>query len=168
MLFHLAILDRACRCCFSYYFGPATVVEQVAWEAVLAAEVRPLLDAAFRQDVPLSVGDRTVVLRGIGAGGAAAGGAAGAGAGAAPAAATDVVFVLAGADLDDELALVESMTVLVAVASATCDRRLTAAQVVDFHGKLAVCMEEAAFEGVLTSTDAEAVVRAAKLKPYRG
>jgi hypothetical protein len=150
-ILHIAAVDRSCRSLLSHFCAPATVAEQVDWEARLAAEVRPLLDASFRQDVPLALGpsgeERFVLLRGVSG--------------------AEVAFVVTGCAWDDELALVGAMDALVAIITAVCDGRLNPAHLVDFHGKVVVALDEAVWEGVLVHSDPETVLRNAKLKPYK-
>jgi len=150
-LLHIAAVDRACRLLLSHFCAPATVAEQVEWESRLSAEVRPLLDACFKQDVPLSLGpsgeERFVLLRGLSG--------------------AEVAFIVTGFAWDDELALVGIMDALVSIITAVCDGRLNPAHLVDFHGKVVVALDEAVWEGVLVHSDPDIVLRNAKLKPYK-
>lgn len=56
------------------------------------------------------------------------------------------------------------MEYAVAVVDATCDKKLVPSHVLDFHGKICVCISECFYEGQLTITDVETVLRNAKLK----
>ena len=58
----------------------------------------------------------------------------------------------------------ETLDHVVAIVEATCDGRMSAAKVVDFHGKIVVCLDEMFYGGTLSTTDVETVLRNAKLK----
>lgn len=142
-LFNLTAVDPSGKLLLSYYFGAATVAEQDAWESRLAAETVAYFEAAYKQDVPCVVADKFVLLRGVG----------------------EMIFILSGVEEHDELALVDVMTAAVAVVHATCDKRLTCAQVIAFHGKICVCLNEMFFGGHQVYSDVDTVLRNAKLKP---
>lgn len=145
-IFNLTIIDPSGgKLLLTYYFTTATVAEQDAWEAALAAETKGFWEACFKQDVPTVVSDRFVLLRGT----------------------SDMVFILSGIEEHDELMLVETMDAAVSVVTATCDKRLTSAQVVAFHGKVCVCLNEMFFGGHQVYSDVETVLRNAKLKPLK-
>lgn len=61
----------------------------------------------------------------------------------------------------------EVLDYFVEVVTGTCDGRLTAAQILAFHGKVCVCVNEMFIGGVLAHTSVETVLRNAKLKPAK-
>lgn len=140
---HLCVLDRSGRLLLSYYLTPAALVAQDRWEAALAESTREFWPASFAGDVPVVLGERIVLLRGR----------------------HDMVFLLTGSGLHDELGLLEPAELAVALVRATCDGAPTPAQVLAFHGKLRVCVSEMFAGGDLVCTDVELVLRNAKLKP---
>jgi hypothetical protein len=142
---HICLCDRAGTLLLSYYLTPATVADQDRWEGILAEHTREHWAAAFSGDVPLVHGDRFVLLRGS----------------------HDIVFMLTGSGLHDELGLVEPMDYAVACMRETCDRSLSPEKVVAFHGKARVCLNEMFLGGELLCTDVEQVLRNAKLKPAK-
>lgn len=127
----------------SYYLTPATVAEQDKWEASLNEATRDFWASSFTGDVPVVHGDRFVLMRGT----------------------NDMVFLLTGSGLHDELGLVEPMDYCIACVRETCDRSLNPEKVLSFHGKVRVCLNEMFFGGDLVCTDVEHVLRSAKLKP---
>ena len=56
------------------------------------------------------------------------------------------------------------MDLVAAIVEATCDNRMSASKIVEFHGKIMVCLSEMFYGGTLSTTDVEAVLRNAKLK----
>lgn len=79
-----------------------------------------------------------------------------------------LLFCLAGGPGADEAALADALPGLAALVAATCDGRLTPAQLVAFHGKVAVCLAVACPGGALRHTDVQAVLKLAKLKSSAG
>jgi len=118
-----------------------------AFEALLAVETRPLWRrGAAAAPVAATVAGRVVCVQDAGA---------------------DLVFLLSGDEDEDELGLAQALPVLLRVLALVCEQelpRLAAAQLVAAHGKVVQCLAEAYPLGVRRSTNAEAVVRAAKLK----
>lgn len=145
MLHALCLLDREGGLLLAHYFADATVGDQDAWEAALAAAARPFLRLVGGAPLVVPVAGacgRPLVAR----------------------AARDVVFALSGAPSTDELALADAVDFFVRLVDAACDGALSPAQVVAFHGKLVVCLHEAAFAGRLLHSNVETVLRSAKLK----
>ena len=136
---------------FGHYMVSSSVEEQDAWECAVACATRQLLRSSWGSGVGGGGGGGDVCLTASGLPLVAR-------------VARDVVFLLAGERDTDELALADALDVVVRLADAVCDRALSAAQVVAFHGKLAVSMHEAFFCGELLLTDVEMVLRQAKLK----
>ena len=77
----------------------------------------------------------------------------------------ELIFVLTGSGVHDELGLLEPADAAVALVRACCDGAPTAERVLAFHGKLRVCVSEMFFAGHLVCSDVELVLRNAKLKP---
>lgn len=73
-------------------------------------------------------------------------------------------FILAGSEDTDELSLSETLPFLIQLVVATCDGRLTSAQLLSFQGKVTVCLHEACPQGDVRCTDVPTVLRNAKLK----
>jgi hypothetical protein len=84
MLYNLCVLDAAGNLLLSYYFTPATLEEQDAWEADLAAATKPLWEPSFASDATTVCRERYVLVHGV------------------PGA--EMVFILSGVDEHDELA----------------------------------------------------------------
>ena len=61
-------------------------------------------------------------------------------------------------------AVSDTMDSAVACVAGTCDGLLTPRQVIDFHGKIVVCLHEMFYGGTLACADVEAVLRSAKMK----
>ncbi len=59
------------------------------------------------------------------------------------------------------------MSLVVAVVTAACEKKLTEAQIVRFHGKVCVCLQEALLEGTVLHTDVDVVMQMSKLKPVK-
>lgn len=81
----------------------------------------------------------------------------------------DCTILLSGDEDEDELGLQSSLTVLEKIISAVCEvdtSRLESRQILTFHGKVVVCLNEAYPLGVRRLTNADAVVKAAKLKAF--
>jgi hypothetical protein len=73
--------------------------------------------------------------------------------------------VLLGGSADtNELALAEALPFFIALVTATCDGKLTPAQLVSFQGKVSICLHEACPEGALRYTDVATILRSSKLK----
>jgi hypothetical protein len=62
------------------------------------------------------------------------------------------------------LAVAEALDVIVVLITAVCEDRLTAKQLVDFHGKVSVCLHEMFVQGVQIYSDIGTVLRNSKLK----
>ena len=118
-----------------------------AFEALLAAETRPLWRrGAAAGPVAVSVAGRVVCVQDAGA---------------------DLVFLLSGDEDEDELGVAQALPALLRIVALVCEQevqRLAAAQLAAAHGKVVPCLAEAYPQGVRRSTNAEAVVRAAKMK----
>jgi hypothetical protein len=119
-----------------------------AFEALLAAETRPLWRrGAAAAPVAATVAGRVVCVQDAGA---------------------DLVFLLSGdEEEEDELGLSQALPALLRILALVCEQeqpRLAAAQLAAAHGKAVQCLAEAYPQGVRRSTNAEAVVRAAKMK----
>lgn len=134
---------------FSYYLLPVgdvkdPVAAQDRWESALAEATRPCWEASSREDILLTVQEHWVLLRG----------------------ASGLIFMLSCRQdgFDDEISVADHMGYLVSVVTTACDGRLTAAQIVAFHGKVCVCVNELFFGGMRVYSDAATVVRNAKLK----
>ena len=145
-LHSLLLVSREGALLLAHYLCATTVRGQDAWEAAVGCVVRPLLRSSWVSggvgDVCLLAAGQPLVARAV----------------------RDVVFLMAGEAGEDELALAAALDVVVRLVDATCDRSLSAAQVLAFHGKLSVCLHEAFYCGELLQTDVEVVLRQAKLK----
>lgn len=152
MLFHTAIVTKDGILLFSYYFVPIVspaaggdaLAIQDAWERRLNLDTRDSWADASEDDVVLSVDGRFVLLREK----------------------AGLIFMLSCAQdgADDEFTLAEHMDRLIPLVTATCDGRLTPAQIISFTGKLCVCVNEMFFAGMRVYDDVEVVLRNAKLK----
>lgn len=143
---HICLVDRSGRLLVSYYLTPATPLQQDRWEGTLSSLILPsALSASFTGDVALVYGDRFILLRGT----------------------ADIVFILSGSGLHDELGLIEPLEACIECVRETCDRTLTPEKVLSFHGKIRTCLQEQFLGGDLINTDVETVLRSAKLKPLK-
>jgi hypothetical protein len=59
------------------------------------------------------------------------------------------------------------MTLVVAVVTAASEKKVTEAQIVKFHGKVCVCLQEALLDGVVLHSDMDTVMQMSKLKPVK-
>ena len=59
------------------------------------------------------------------------------------------------------------MNLVVAVVTAASEKKVTEAQIVKFHGKVCVCLQEALLDGVVLHSDVDAVMQMSKLKPVK-
>lgn len=75
-----------------------------------------------------------------------------------------LLFLLSGSKATDELLLAEYVPLVIDIVVATCDNKLTAAQVQSSHGKITACFHSAAPQGRLAYTDVHTILRNAKLK----
>lgn len=149
MLHSLHLLSREGLVLLAHYFVDATVEEQDAWEVALAGTApRPWEVAAAAgggADACSMCERRPLVVRLV----------------------RDVVFVMAGAPGEDELGVAEALELAARLVDAACDRALSAARVVEFHGKLVVCLHEmftSGGGGHVRYGDVDTVLRNAKLK----
>lgn len=141
---HICLLDRDGRLLLSQYLTPATHAAQDRWEAALAEMTRAWWPAALTgADVPLVLGERIVLLR----------------------ARSDVLMLLTGSGLHDELGLLEPIDVAFAALREACDGVLTPDRALAAHGKLRLIFGELFAGGMLVWTDVQTVLRNAKLKP---
>jgi len=144
VLHHIALLDRGGRLLLSQYLTPATPGAQDRWEATLAETSRAFWPAALAgADVPLVLGERFVLLR----------------------ARADVLFLLTGSGVHDELGLLEPADAAVAAVREACDGAPTPDRALAAHGKLRVIFGEMFAGGMLIWTDVQMALRNAKLKP---
>jgi len=127
--------------------GTRGEADEDEFEAALAAETRALWRrGAAAEPVAVVVAGRVVCVQDAGAG---------------------LVFLLSGDEGEDELAVAQALPPLLRVLALVCEQepaRLAAQHLVAAHGKVVQCLAEAFPQGVRRSTNAEAVVRAAKLK----
>jgi hypothetical protein len=144
VLHHIALLDRGGRLLLSQYLTPAAPGAQDRWEATLAETSRAFWPAALAgADVPLVLGERFVLLR----------------------ARADVLFLLTGSGVHDELGLLEPADAAVAAVREACDGAPTPDRALAAHGKLRVIFGEMFAGGMLIWTDVQMALRNAKLKP---
>ena len=81
----------------------------------------------------------------------------------------DGTVLLSGDEDEDELTLHSALPALERTLAAVCEQdlnRLEARQILAFHGKVVLCLNEAYPLGVRRLTNADAVVKAAKLKAF--
>ena len=141
---HVCLLDRGGRLLLSQYLTPATPRAQDRWEAALAEVSRGFWPAALAgADVPLVLGERFVLLR----------------------ARFDILFLLTGSGLHDELGLAEPADAVVAAVREACDGAPSPDRALAAHGKLRVIINELLAGGMLVWADALVAARNAKLTP---
>jgi hypothetical protein len=81
----------------------------------------------------------------------------------------DGTVLLSGDDDEDELSLQSALPALERILAAVCEQdinRLETRQILAFHGKVVLCLNEAFPLGYRRLTNAEAVIKAAKLKAF--
>ena len=81
----------------------------------------------------------------------------------------DCTILLSGNEDEDELTLSSALPIVERILAAICEQdinRLETRQILSFHGKVVLCLNEAFPLGVRRLTNADAVVKAAKLKAF--